>query len=54
MPQYSFLCRTCKREFLKILTLSEYEKGGIVCPHCNGKNVEQRWAAFYAVTSKKS
>ena len=54
MPHYSFLCRTCKKEFSKILTLSEYEKGGIICPDCKGKNVEQRWAAFYAVTSKKS
>ncbi len=52
MPQYTFLCRACYKEFSKILTISEHEKGGIVCPHC--KNVEQRWAAFYAVTSKKS
>ena len=54
MPQYSFLCRACKREFSKIMTVSVHEKGGIVCPHCKSKNVEQRWAAFFAVTSKKS
>jgi len=54
MPQYSFLCRACKKEFSKILTISEYEKGKIACPHCKSKDVEQRWAAFYAVTSKKS
>ncbi len=54
MPQYTFLYRACNKEFSKILTISEYEKGGIVCPHCKGKDVEQRWAAFYAVTSKKS
>ena len=54
MPQYDFLCRACKKEFTKILTLSEYEKGKIICPHCRSKEVEQRWAAFYAVTSKKS
>ena len=34
MPQYNFLCRACKKEFSKIVTLLEYEKGGIVCPHC--------------------
>ena len=34
MPQYSFLCRACKKEFSKIMTVSELEKGGIVCPHC--------------------
>jgi putative FmdB family regulatory protein len=54
MPQYNFLCRACKKAFSKTLTLSEHEKGGIVCPHCKSKDVEQRWAAFYAVTSKKS
>ncbi len=54
MPHYNFLCRDCKKEFSKVLTLAEYEKGGIVCPHCMSKDVEQRWAAFYAVTSKKS
>ncbi len=54
MLQYTFLCRACNKEFSKVLTISEYEKGGIVCPHCKSKDVEQRWAAFYAVTSKKS
>jgi putative FmdB family regulatory protein len=54
MPQYNFLCRVCKKEFSTILTLSEHEKGKIVCPHCKSKDVEQLWAAFYAVTSKKS
>jgi putative FmdB family regulatory protein len=54
MPQYNYFCRACNKEFSKILTISEYEKGGIGCPHCKSKDVEQRWAAFYAVTSKKS
>jgi putative FmdB family regulatory protein len=54
MPHYYFSCRACKKEFSKVLTLAEYEKGEIVCPHCKSKDVEQRWAAFYAVTSKKS
>ena len=54
MPHYNFFCRACKKEFSKIMTLAEYEKGKIVCPHCKSKDVEQRWTAFYAVTSKKS
>jgi putative FmdB family regulatory protein len=54
MPHYNFFCRACKKEFSKILTLAEHEKGKIVCPHCESKDVEQQWAAFYAVTSKKS
>ena len=54
MPQYSFLCRACNKQFSKTLTISEYEKSGILCPHCNSKDVQQQWATFYAVTSKKS
>jgi len=53
--QYAFLeCRACNKEFSKILTISEHEKGGVVCPHCKSKDVEQRWAQpVYAVTSKE-
>ncbi len=54
MPQYNYFCQACQKEFSKTLTLAEREKGRIVCPNCGSKNVEQRWAAFYAVTSKKS
>lgn len=54
MPEYSFYCQACEKLFSKVLTLAEYEKGGVTCPHCGSTKVEQRWAAFYAVTSKKS
>ncbi len=54
MPQYEYFCLDCKKKFSLILTLEEYEKRRIRCPHCNSTKVEQRWAAFFAVTSKKS
>ena len=54
MPQYQFFGQTCQKEFSLVLTLAEFEKGAIKCPDCGSTNVEQRWAAFYAVTSKKS
>jgi putative FmdB family regulatory protein len=54
MPQYQFFCQGCQKEFSLILTLAEFEKGGIKCPQCGSDKVEQRWSAFYAVTSKKS
>ena len=54
MPHYEFFCRACRNQFSQVLTLSQYETGRIACPRCRGKKVEQRWAAFYAVTSKKS
>ena len=54
MPQYEFFCRKCQQTFTTILTLKEYEKGGVECPNCHGKDVEQCASAFYAVTSRKS
>ncbi|HJY85603.1 MAG TPA: FmdB family zinc ribbon protein [Candidatus Acidoferrales bacterium] len=54
MPQYEFLCSACKKEFSVLLTVSEFEKGNVKCPKCGSKKVEQRLAAFYAITSKKS
>ena len=54
MPQYEFFCHACRKLFAKVLTLPEYDKGHIVCPHCGSDNVEQSWSAFYAITSRKS
>jgi putative FmdB family regulatory protein len=53
MLQYEFVCLACKKRFSLVLTLSEYEKREIKCPKCGSKKVEQCWAAFYAVSSKK-
>ncbi len=54
MPSYSFVCKECKKSFTKTMTLAEYEKGGFACPSCKSKKLEQKPAAFFAVTSKKS
>ena len=52
--QYEFFCHACKKFFDKLLSLVDYEEGDILCPHCGSKNVEQRWSALSAITSKKS
>ena len=54
MPQYEFLCQACNKKFSVVLTLSEFEKGKVKCPKCGSTKLEQQWAAFFAVTSKKS
>jgi putative FmdB family regulatory protein len=54
MPHYEFSCHNCKKNFSKVLTLAQYEKDRIICPHCGSKRVEQCWSAFNAITSKKS
>ena len=54
MPRYDFLCQSCKKQFSKTLTLAEYEEGVVICPNCGSEDVEQSWAAFYTMTSRKS
>ena len=54
MPHYDYRCQACKKKFALVLTVAEHDKGGIKCPKCGSKKVEQQWAAFYATTSKKS
>ncbi len=54
MPSYEFVCKECKKPFTVTMTLQEYDKGHITCPKCKSKKVEQKAAAFFAVTSKKS
>lgn len=41
MPRYEFLCHACKKTFLKILALVDYDEGEVRCPHCGSKEVEQ-------------
>ncbi len=54
MPTYEYHCKECKKTFSMMLSLAEYEKGRVTCPKCKSKKVEQKVAAFFAVTSKKS
>jgi putative FmdB family regulatory protein len=54
MPHYVFLCLDCNKEFTQILHIADLEKGGVVCPHCGGRQVTQTVADFSTVTSKKS
>jgi putative FmdB family regulatory protein len=54
MPHYEFVCNACKKTFSKILTIAEHDSEKTTCPHCGSREVEQRWSAFSAVTSRKS
>jgi putative FmdB family regulatory protein len=54
MPRYEFFCHNCKELFSTVLSLVDYEEAEVLCPHCGSKEVEQRWSAFTAITSKKS
>lgn len=54
MPSYEFFCKDCKKTFNVVMTLEEYGKGNVACPKCKGKKIEQKPAAFFAVSAKKS
>jgi len=54
MPTYEYTCKACNKTFTLIMTISEYEKARVACPKCKSKKVEQKPAAFFAVTAKKS
>ncbi len=54
MPAYEYLCKDCKKTFTLIMSLAEYDKARPACPKCKSKKVEQKPAAFFAVTAKKS
>ena len=54
MPSYEYACQECKKTFTLILTVAEHDKKRVACPKCKSKKVEQQFAAFFAVTSKKS
>jgi putative FmdB family regulatory protein len=54
MPTYEYLCENCQKEFSMILSFSEHEKGDIICPECNSKQVKQLISTFVAQTRKKS
>lgn len=54
MPHYEYRCQECKKKFSLLLTVEEHERRRPKCPHCGSTKIEQQWAAFFAVTGKKS
>ena len=54
MPTYAYVCKECNKSFNQTMTISEHDKSKVVCPKCNSKKVEQKPAAFFAVSAKKS
>jgi putative FmdB family regulatory protein len=54
MPHYEFFCQDCKKFFDKMLSRVDYEEGEVLCSHCGSQNVEQRWSALSALTSKNT
>lgn len=53
MPIYEYLCRSCGREFGK-LVLSEEDRKSLACPKCGGRDLERLMSRFRAVRSQES
>jgi putative FmdB family regulatory protein len=54
MPTYEYLCNKCGEEFIRIMSLHEYETGKVSCPKCGSEEVKQQMSAFTPKTSRKS
>ncbi len=54
MPTYEYKCNACGEEFVRIMSISEYEKGGVACPKCNSADTKQQMSPFIPKTSRKS
>ncbi|HEY4491458.1 MAG TPA: zinc ribbon domain-containing protein [Acidobacteriota bacterium] len=54
MPAYEYKCLACNKKFSLTLTVTNHDKVKVKCPKCGSKKTEQQYAAFFAVTSKKS
>lgn len=53
MPTYEYLCLKCGEEFTRVMSISEYDRGGVTCPKCGG-DVKQQMSQFIPKTSRKS
>lgn len=54
MPTYEYVCSDCGKKFSAIMTVSEHDKGRVVCPGCKGRKVSQRFSTVFTKTSRKS
>ncbi len=53
MPTYEFVCLKCREEFVRVMSISEYERDKPTCPKCGGE-AKQQMSSFIAKTSRKS
>jgi putative FmdB family regulatory protein len=54
MPTYEYVCGKCGEEFVRIMSLREYESGKVPCPKCQSEDTRQQMTAFIPKTSRKS
>ena len=54
MPTYEYVCEKCGEQFLRVMSIREYESAKVTCPKCQATEIKQQMSEFIARTSKKS
>lgn len=54
MPTYEYVCVKCGEEFIRVMSISEFESGGVTCPKCQSEDIKQQMSTFIPKTSRKS
>jgi putative FmdB family regulatory protein len=54
MPTYEFRCQKCGEEFIRVMSLKEFETAKLICPKCGSEDVKQLMSHFMSKTSRKS
>ena len=54
MPTYEYMCAKCGEQFVRIMSIKEYEAGQVTCPKCKASEVKQQMSEFISKTSRKS
>jgi len=44
MPLYEYLCESCGKKIELLVHLDQ--ENGLVCPHCQGKELKKLWSSF--------
>lgn len=51
---YEYQCRKCQEVFNAQMSLLQHDQGEVACPHCQNREVDQRWTGFFARTRRKA
>jgi putative FmdB family regulatory protein len=54
MPSYEFRCQDCRRKFDIFISYADYGKRPVVCPHCQGENVQRKIGRVRVARSEES
>lgn len=51
---YEYQCRKCQEVFSVQMSLAEHDRGDLICPRCQSRDVDQRMTGFFAQTPRKT